>query len=316
MTNNICMIIDNSEAYLRTKSEEIFKEWGFDRNSVKEISNWKDTPASMSLFDERLMTILNLSNKNDLKSFSDLITNKKTKERFDNKQYWGNGLIIITTHATGIKKIEENIKKNNGSVFKKEKANKRKDELLSELSIPVDTKKFVANYAGEDYDLLLSFYNEINKLPKNEQKNISIEKAYSFFPPILGSVLPWEFLNELMNGHTGESINTFRRTIKNTHILVPMVFLQKKMALLLRYRYAMIDKIPNNKIAEAIGEKNGPEIWSISKVAQRITPATAEQIALITTKLESDLKGGSSVDSNQQFISTLAQIGLLLNNKD
>lgn len=313
--NKVCLIIDPSEAFLRSKTQEIFTEWGFKRTNVKELSEWQFLPKAPSLFGDLIMAHLDLTKKGTLKTFADLISQRKMQESFQG-DWFGNGVIITATTAQGTKKLEKLVTDSGGFIIKKEKSGNRKKEMFSNLSVSQEVKSAVDFYVGEDYDLMISFANEVSKLPKDEQQRMTPELAFSYFPPIPGSVLPWEYLNALMNGKTGESITLFNRTLKNTHVLVCLVFITKKMQLMYRVKSAMELGINNDKqIAEAIGEKAGFELTSIARTARRVPIGRVEQIALITNKLESDIKGGSHVDPTDLFLVALTKIGVLMGNR-
>lgn len=312
---NVKLIIDPSDAFLRAKVQETFQEWGFKRTAVRELSEWQFIPKAPSLFGEKLMTHLNLTGKGDIKKFADLISLRKMQEAFSGDWY-GNGLIITASTSVGVSKIEKLVTSSGGLVVKKEKSPARKKELLSGLNLSYEVRNAVDDYSGEDYDLMLSFVGAVSKLSKEEQGELTVQDAYSYFPPIPGSVLPWEFLNSLMNGNTTKSIDQFKRTIKNTHILVPLVFVTKKMQLLYRIRLSMEDGIRGDKnIATAMGEKPSWEITNLMRTARNIPIRNAELIAITSSKLESDLKGGSTTDGETEFIISLTKIGMLLGNQ-
>lgn len=314
--NKVCLIIDPSEAFLRSKTQEIFTEWGFKRTNVKELNEWQFIPKAPSLFGDLLMTHLDLTGKGTLKAFADLISQRKMQESFKNDEWYGNGVIITATTAQGTKKIEKLVSDSGGFIIKKEKSGNRKREMFSTLNLSSEVKTAIDSYVGEDYDLMLSFTNEVGKLSKDEQRKMTPEMAFSYIPPTPGSVLPWDYINALMNGNTNESIQLFNRTLNNTHILVCLVFLTKKMQLMYRVKSAMILGFNSDKqIAEAIGEKASWELSSVVRVARRISIDKVEQIALITNKLESDIKGGSQVDPTSLFLVALTKIGILMGNR-
>lgn len=311
----ICLIIDPSDAYLRTKTQDIYEEWGFTRSTVKQMTEWKFIPKNPSLFGELIMTHLDLTNKNDLKLFVESISQRKTLEAFTGEWY-GNGTIITASKAVGTKKIEKLVTESGGVIYKNEKSDKRKKELFDELSITNEVRTAVNFHVGEDYELMLSFTNEVGKLTPEEQKAITVQDSLKYFPPVPGSVPPWDYLNALMNGNTQESLELFRRTILNTHVLVALVFLNKKMTMLYRVKMAQEQGLYGNSIAAAIGESSSWELKSVTNVANRTTVNGAEHIAKIVAQLESDIKGGSAVDPNVLFEVAITKIGLLLGNRN
>ena len=313
--NKVILIIDSSEAFLRSKVQDVFVSWGFVRSNVKELTEWQFIPKAPTLFGERMMTHLDLTGKGAIKKFAELISLRKMQDAFKGDWY-GNGLIITASTSVGLSKVEKLVVSSGGRVIKKEKSVARKKEMLSGLNVSLEVKNAVDGYAGEDYDLMLSFVNAVSKLTIEEQRAITPEIAFSYFPPIPGSVPPWDYLNVLLNGNTSSSIELFKRTIKNTHILVPLVFITKKMQLLYRLRLSMEDGIKGDKnIAIAMGEKPGWDITNLMKTARRLPLSNVENIAIISNRLESDLKGGSHADVETEFIIVLTKIGMLLGNR-
>lgn len=313
-SSKLAMIVDGEPSFLGNKVYEIFKSWGFDRDKVKERTTWTGAEKGTSLFGEKLMLHLNLQDKKDMKDFVKLISDKKLNEDFNKDDWYGNGLIITCSTIQGAKKIKDLVDKSSGKFYKKETSSNRKQELLKQLSLSNETEKMIDYFVGEDYQMLLSFVNEIKKLPIEEQRKISPQKALTYFPPIPGSTLPWEFMKPLFDGNTEDSIKKFDRTIKNSHILVPLVFLQRQVSMLLRVAVARIE-IPNNpkKLATEIGEKPYGAFWGVYNTARRTSLSNVKYSALAVLKLENDIKGNSHVDPENEFKATLATLGLLLN---
>lgn len=312
---NLIFIIDPNEAYLRNKTQEIYKSWGYERSEVKEMKTWEPVPKGTTLFGDKLMTHLDLSDAKDLKAFADTISHKSTKDIFTGDWY-GNATIITAKKAQGSKKIENLVEKSGGQVQKGNKKTNRKADMLKELNLQTQVKSAISDYIGEDYDLMLSFYNEVSEMKKADQKKLTLDEAFSLIPPSPGSVLPWEYLNYLINGNTTKAISMFERTVEKTHCLVPLTFLTRKMSTLYRVRMAMEDGINSNSaIGKAIGETNTYEIKILMGVAKKLSIRDVELIALFTTELESDIKGGSKIDDNILFKTAIAKIGILLGNK-
>lgn len=311
---HLCLIIDGEPAFLRTKVEETYKSWGFARKNVHESNVWAGQTSGLSLFGERTITHLNLEDKKDMKNFVSIITSKDYKNVFSNEFWIGNGVIITCSTSQGAKKIQDLVEKFGGKVFKKESVDNRKNELLDTLNLNNDAKKLVDYFVGEDYSLLLSFNNEMSKLSKEEQYNISSDKILTYFPPTPGSIPPWSFITPLMEGQTTEAENQFSRIIKNTHILVPMLFLQRNISLLLRIAISRLD-IPNSpkQLALSIGEKPYGAFWGAYNLAKRTSVRNVVLANKEVIKLENDIKGNSSVVPEIEFKATIAKLGLLLN---
>lgn len=310
----LCMIMDSEEAYCKSKVIEVYKKWGFSSSDVKTQTEWDGPISGKTLFGGQMIMYLNLNDKRDMKAFVKKITDKKTKVDFKKDNWFGNGLIISVLTAQGSKKIENLVKASKGTIFKKEKPQKRKEELLKTLKIPNDSKKVLSYYVGEDYQMLLSFVNEVSKKPISEQENMTSDKVLTFFPAKPGSVQPWIFMNSLLDGKTSQSINEFKRTLENTNILVTMVFLQRQISMLYRIATARLE-IPNSpkRLAAAIGEKAYGGFWPVYNVAKRTSYRNARQAAILVFELENDLKGNGKIIPKNEFITTLTELGFLLN---
>lgn len=315
MTNTkLCLIIDSEEAYVKSKVIETYQKWGFQSSDVKTKTEWDGPVSGKTLFGEEMIMYLNLFDKKDMKSFVSKLDNKATKEDFKKDNWFGNGLIITVSTVQGAKKIKDLVNQSKGIVIEKEKPEKRKSELLKSLKIPNDSKKILDYYVGEDYQMLLSFVNEVGKKSEQEQKEITSDKVLTFFPAKPGSVQPWLFMNSLLDGNTSKAIQEYKRTVENTNVLVTMVFLQRQISMLYRLATARLE-IPNNpkQLATAIGEKAYGGFWPVYKVAQRTSFTNARRAALLVYELENGLKGNSSIDADNQFIATLTELGFLLN---
>ena len=310
----LCFIIDSEEAYVKSKVIETYQSWGFKSSDVKTRNEWNGPIVGQTLFGGQMIMYLNLDDKKDMKSFVNKIDNKSTKADFDKDDWFGNGLIISVSTAQGSKKIENLVKKSNGTILKKEKPEKRKQELLKSLKIPNDSKKILDYYVGEDYQMLLSFVNEVGKKSEQEQQEITSDKVLTFFPAKPGSVQPWIFMNSLLDGNTSQAIQEYKRTVENTNVLVTMVFLQRQISMLYRIATARLE-IPNSPkaLAEAIGEKAYGGFWPVYNVAKRTSFVNARRAALLVYELENGLKGNSSINPDSEFIATLTDLGFFLN---
>ena len=305
---NLIFIMDDSEAFLRNEVIRISSSWGFNKSNVKTTEEWKPSIAksSVSLFGEKYMTHLDLSDNNKLKAFVKLLTDKKTKVMFDGN-WFGEGLIVTSTHARGTKKIEDLVKASGGAVKKKAKPTEMKKTLLSRINTSRDVKEFLDSYAGEDYQLILGVVNQISEMEKEEQMKLTIEEIIVRLPSKPGALPPWEFINPMLEGDARRAVDLYERSVEGSHILVTMKLAKNKLQLLYRLKMLQDNGIRDSKQqAEILGERNGPNIWITAKTAQRIDTKTAEFIAKLSAKTEAELKGHSRVDPHTLFKNFIA----------
>ena len=308
--------MSDSEAYLRDEVLRISKDWNFTISNVKTVEEWDPTLArgAVSLFGDISMVHLDLSDKNKLKKFVDLISDKKNKSQFENENWFGHGLIITSIHAQGTKKIENLVTKTGGKVVKKAKPEEMKKKLLARIHISKDLKDFLNNYAGEDYQILISIVNQLENMDKKEQLSMTIDDLIVRLPSKPGAVLPWEFINYMLEGNANEAISLYQRSMEGSHVLVTMQLARKKLQMLYRLKLLDMSDIWNSKEQAAIlGERNGPNIWNTAKVAKKISLPTAEYLAKLALETEANLKGYSSANSNLIFTNFIAMVCLSIN---
>lgn len=307
MKNKLMFIMSDSEAYLRDEVIRNYKKWGFKSSNVKSVEVWNPamTRGSMSLFGDPVMIHLDLSDKNKLKKFVEMIDDKKGKY-FDGN-WFGQGMIITSTHAQGTKKIENLVNKADGVVVKKSKPNEMLKLLLNRVHLSKESKDFLKMYAGEDYQILFSVINQIEKMPKKEQELVSPEDLIIKLPTKPGAVPPWEFINPLLEGNAKEAIELYERCVEGSHVLVTMSLARSNLQLIYRLKMLQIAGVWQSKEqADAVGERNGPKIWNAAKTAKNINISTAEYLAKLALETEAKLKGYSSADPNIIFTNFIA----------
>lgn len=306
--SKIEFIMSDSEAFLRDEVLRISQEWGFNKSSIKTIEEWNPAlvRGATSLFGDVSMIHLDLNDKNKLKKFADLISDKKTKDMFS-ENWSGPGLIITSTHAVGTKKIETLVTSSGGKVQKKGKPAEMKKLLFKRVQLSKDAKDFLDAYSGEDYQILIGVINEIEKLDEDTQKNMKIEDLVVRLPGKPGALPPWEFINPMLEGNASKAIDLYKRSVEGSHVLVTMKLARTKLQLLYRIKILQISGVfKSEEQAKILNERNGPNIWNLSKVAQKIDVSTTEYLAKVALKAEADLKGHSNADPDILFKNFIA----------
>lgn len=307
--------MSDSEVFLRDEVIRVSEEWGFSKADVKTVETWDPTltRGSVSLFGQTSIIHLDLTDNNKLKAFVKLLTDKNTKDMF--KENWiGSGVIITSTHARGAKKVETLVESSGGIVQKKAKPEEMKRILMERISLNKEAREFLLAYVGDDYQILIGIANQISKMTDEEQKKLTIEDLIVRLPGKPGTLPPWDFINPMLEGNTNEAIKLYERAVEGSHVLVTMKLARTKLQLLYRLKLLQNAGIRDSKKqAECVGERNGPNIWITSKVAQKVSIQTAEYLAKLALITESNLKGGSQVDSNLIFKNFIASTCLAIN---
>lgn len=315
MSKKIIFIMADSEAYLRDEVLRISKEWGFSKSNVKTVEDWNPaiSRSSVSLFGELSMNHLDLSDGNKLKAFVSFLDDKKYKDYLSEEKWYGEALIITSTHARGTKKIETLVEKSGGKVQKKATPEEMKKILLSRLSLSNENLEFLSAYVGNDYQILVGIVNDLEKLDEEKQKNIGLEELAVRLPSKPGSLPPWEFINPMLEGNAEQAVKLYERSAEGSHVLVTMKLARTKLQLLYRLKLIQLSGVwKSQEQAKIIGERNGPNIWIPAKVAQKLDVSTVEYLAKLALKTEADLKGYSRVDPDTVFRTFLAQACLAI----
>lgn len=302
--------MDDSEGFLRTKTLEIANEWGFKSNHIRETEEFNATTASspVSIFGETTITHLNLTDANKLRAFVKVIEDSKKTGLLEGN-WFGSGVIITTTHARGAKKIEDLVKKHKGKVVKKAKPEEARKRLLDEVNLNANVRKLIEDHVGEDYSMLVSPITEIKKWDAARQKNLTFDEFLVMLPVQPGAVKPFEFLTPMLEGRTNEALESFRRAMINSHVLVAMITAKNRIEQMYRLKVLQLNGITDSKEqARILGIKNSGSVWYAFKSVRNLSPDVVEYIAKLTFKTENELKGGLNVDSNTHFEAYISKV--------
>lgn len=309
MSKKLIFIMADSEAYLRDEVLRVVSEWGLTKNNLKTVEDWNlsFSNSTVSLFGDVSITHLDLTDGNKLKSFVSLIDNKTQKDNFKDDNWFGAGLIITSTHAKGSKKIETLVEKTGGTVIKKAKPAEMKKILMSRIQVSRESKEFLDAFVGDDYQILVGIVNQIESMPEEKQKQLKVEDLIVRLPTKPGSLPPWEFVNPMLGGNAKKAIELYERAVEGSHVLVTMKLARTKLQMLYRLKILLMSRVTKSADqAEALGERNGPNIWITAKVAQRLSLETTEYLARLALETEANLKGASRIDPDLLFRTFIA----------
>lgn len=307
MTNKLAFIVDDSQQYLVNKVQEIMNSWGFKNSEYKTILEWRPGIANVNLLFGKTKAIhLDLSDGNNLNKFIDFIKKDEKDLKTLNKDNWfGVGLIITTTKAKGTKKIESLISNNNGIFIKKRKPEEVKNELLSELKINNNLKIFLSDYVGTDYDLLLNCSKSIKKIPSDEIKNLTIDDLMLFLPIKKGSVPPWEFVTPMIQYNTTLTLDKLKRILENSHSLLVMVFLKRKIEELYHEKVLYVSGMTKINDRASFLKASSWALKYNSNVINNTSLDVLENLVVLVNNSESKLKGEADVGDARLFLEAL-----------
>ena len=301
------LLINPNESFLEDKVVEILdNNFNTTLSKCRKIDTWNvGISKENNLFLEPEVIVLNLTDKNKLKQFTELVDNKKVTE-FNDNSWIGAGVIIYTTHTQGAKKIETLCKKYNGNIQLKQTSQEHKLAILNELGFTQQQKDFLSNYVGEDFTLLLNIKKGVKNKTVEEIQDLSLYDLYLFLPQKPGSVPPWEVVELVLQCKKSEAIKRLTRVLEHTHPLVIMVFLKQKIDLLYKVTTLRLTGISDkDSIVRILNLKNAYSLISINKMMRKPNYETTEYLLKLVAISEQELKGSQNIKDLNTYMEIL-----------
>ena len=226
----ITLVIDKSQSYLDFQKSETLNSWGTTVDEVQYVDNLGKV-GEVSLFGDPPPSVMVITEIDKIKTLVTAIEKAEEEDTFKSRLI--SGLVILTTVArVSTKKLEAAIIRNSGNIVfakanSKDKSNIA-EKLMADLYVRNDVKKFIVDYAGDDYESIIAVVKNLSTLPRKAQQMVNIEDMYIRMPQAPGSVPPWDIEKPLMSGNVEETIKIFRRIIKHSHYLVVLSILKNK----------------------------------------------------------------------------------------
>lgn len=321
----LALIIDKSQSYIDFQKDKIIEDWGINAASVELVQSLSEV-GEMTLFGDTPTAVINSSDLNSFKDLSTSVENlvkSKTPDQISEK--FSHGLVITTTVArVSTKKLEKIVTDLGGSIIlSKENAKDKTNpvvSLLQPLNLLPEVKKFIQDYAGDNYDMVLSVVRTISEIPEKSQKLISIDDILMRIPQAPGSIPPWEIEKPFMSGNIPELITMYRRIVTHSHGLVVVSILKNKITTSYKIS-SMIDDYREEKgttpnvaeISKLLSIPNNYPTKLSYESAKKIGFSKLSRIVELFYKLEANLKGGSNVDTNTLVEIELMRISKLIN---
>lgn len=312
----LTLVIDKSQSYLDFQKSETLNSWGTTVDEVQYVDNLGKV-GEISLFGDPPPSVMVITEIDQIKS---LVTSiEKAEEEGTFKSRLTSGLIILTTVArVSTKKLEAAIIRNSGNIIfakanSKDKSNIA-EKLMTDLYVRPDVKKFIVEYAGDDYESIIAVVKNLSTLPRKAQQMVSIEDMYIRMPQAPGSVPPWDIEKPLMSGNVEETIKIFRRIIKHSHYLVVLSILKNKIELAYKIGAVMSadSTMTLDKTAKSLGLANNYPFKLAYEIFKKFGIENIQWSLMELLDTESKVKGGSSADGSIIMELSLAKISIKL----
>lgn len=307
----IALIIDKSQSYLDFQKIETLKTWDLIIDEAMNVSNFSMVGES-SLFGNPPPAVMHINDLSQLKSLLAIL------EAFDQeqlKQKVQHGFIMTTTVSrVSTKKLEALVTKLGGTIVLSKESSKDKTNVVTKMlagtKIPRSVKDFITEYAGDDYESVISIVKSISTLPPASQQKLTIEAIYIRMPQSEGSVAPWEIEKPLMAGNTDETIRMYRRITQHTSYMVILSILKNKLHLAYKVgAYTHFEQTKDlAKLSKGLNVPNTYPLRLASQMASKQGVETITKIFNMILETERKVKGGSSSDSNVEMEMMLVAI--------
>lgn len=316
MKKRLVFLRNENEMYLLNKAKEIYTGWGMSAENMIRMTSWDGGKAtSGSLFGETF-ALLDLTDKKDGERFLSLVKTDKRKKLFKGDDWYGNGLIIITTIKT-FASIRDLVRACGGYEEYNIDSKEAKGNLLSELGLNKELQNVVSDYVGEDYQDIIMIKSSLNGLSAEERKALTIEALYSYLPNKKGEVPPWDLVKHIIEGNFQKALDSYERIVINTVPFVLIAILKSKFAGLYQYKVlSAIEKLDEKSIFECMGIKNQYAVFDYKKpVIKGVSIPVVESINKNILEYEYRMKDGNmKMDTKILMRELVAKIVIAIKN--
>lgn len=294
------LVSDDQESFAKFLAESLWEEWGVDLSEITQ-TNSLNGPAGLTLFGDTPPVQLKIDKNTNIPALTEGL---EGIGKSGLETAYASGLILVSggVGVQKLKKLEKAVKGLGGTSQIKTKSAASKEnanELLSLLSLNSESRNFLKDYVGEDYTTLLPLVRSISKLPKAQQRKITVEMLTDRIPQPPGAVPPWEMEKPFYKGDKSEVIRIAHRVIQGTpsRVLLVMWFFRTKISDLARVSSVLAQdpKISTEDLSNATGVKGYPLTLARNRAKSLSNSKILEMTELV---LEYDrlIRGGSSMN--------------------
>lgn len=191
------IIIDSSLAYLYYLRDKELKVNLVD--SYERVDSYKDI-MSFNLFGDSSPALIELKNSESVKSFYEELFQASSQD-IEEKRDVG-VLVLVNTARTITKKLEKLAKeKDIKLIIPKVDSKNITEKIVRDSALSCSVKNYLIDYAGEDYELVLSFLNAIDSIPVSVHGKLTVDDVVIRLPYPPGSKPPWDLINYYRAGN-------------------------------------------------------------------------------------------------------------------
>lgn len=297
----LVLLLDKSEPWLNYTRKKVLSSWGVDSEDDVTFAESLSVVGTPDLFGETPVCTMSLTEVEQVKSLvSDLETLVKDGSLANRMSA---GLVIMcSVNRNSTKKLESLVSRNGGRVITTKETSKDRSpaalRMLKSLSIPSDVKSFLADYAGDDYSLVIPLIEELASVSPRQQRLVTLDKIELRLAKSAGSLTPWQIEKPLLKDNDpDETIKVFRRIVKHSHPLLVLRVLKNKIHLVYRVSALMDAGMTDlGQIADSLGVSNNYPLRLAHDFAKEFGMSQCQWILEQVVDAESKAMGASSAD--------------------
>lgn len=302
----------SSSAYIDFMSRTVLTQWtGSENPETIRSETLKDTKAgSATLFGDVPVAVVNLERVDDIRAAKEFL--KRHKDSMD--EAFPSGLLMTSmANKSSVASLGKVVSDMGGSSLMTHKdTNTVAENMLDSVRIPRQVRGYFLDYVGEDYQMLIPVVANLRGMSPEEQKNVDMEQAQTWFASTPGTIAPWSVDNAVFSGDIQKALKSVARV--NKDILVSYLLNAKAEKLLtlttlLDEASRKGQRISVMEMAETMGEKNVWALKPLMPLARKMTVADAAELAQVASEYESKMKGGSSVRPRLTLMAMVSEMG-------
>lgn len=290
----LALLWSKSDAYCDYLCNKVAQKWDVDMSQAQRVELLSQAGGT-TLFGDSPVVVITADDTETIKNINAAL---KTMSASEVEKHYSGGLMVVSTgNAASVRALSKTVSALGGDVcLQDSKASSVVTSLLKDTSMSSSVQRFLADYAGDDYDVVLPVVVHVTTMPPVEQKSITVDDVVQWLPSPPGTVPPWSIEGAVFGGRVQEAVDLLPRCGVDLAVLA---VLKNKADLMFRaYQMNVHGGLSVDQIAEALDRKSYPVKLALS-TAKNLGENTVTRCALTCNSYDAKIKGASYADSSQ-----------------
>lgn len=318
-TKTPVLIVDHSAAYVGFCADLVVADWGGADHHLVTVA---DLPlVGMDTFFSAAPSVrIMVSCAEDIKAVVGWMSSASAETL-------SCGVIVGCTASRTFTRKLENLFASRSWVSKVSDPKKKRRGAVTPLSVMLDTvhvspalRRFLVDYAAEDYDLLIPAVRNIAVLPPKAQAGLTVSDMEMRLPCLPGAVPPWAVLDAVLAGDVGTLASAYQRVCAHGSPLVVIAVVRNR--LVTAWRAAVLRKVypqvswTHERVAATLGVPDSFPLRKACEDARRFPVRALRGAVERMTEVERLVKGGSRADPVSVTLLGLVSVSEMLHERE